>query len=73
MRTLSSVPKPDRYAEDDPDEPSEPNEPALTKKQGLNRVQWDLRHEGARMLEQAKIDAGRSRDRDRWCCPARTR
>ncbi len=58
MRTLSSVAKPDRYAEDDPDEPSEPNEPALTRKQGLNRVQWDLRREGARMLEQAKIDAG---------------
>lgn len=58
VRTLSSVAKPDRYAKDDPDEPSEPNEPALTKEKGLNRVQWDLRREGARMLEQAKIDAG---------------
>jgi hypothetical protein len=58
VRTLSSVAKPDRYAKDDPDEPSEPNKPALTREQGLNRVQWDLRREGARMLEQAKIDAG---------------
>ncbi len=58
VRTLSSVAKPDRYSKDDPDEPSKPNEPALTKEKGLNRVQWDLRREGARMLEQAKIDAG---------------
>jgi photosystem II stability/assembly factor-like uncharacterized protein len=58
VRTLSSVPKPDRYRKDDPDEPSEPNKPALTKAQGLNRVQWDLRHEGAKRLEDAKIDAG---------------
>jgi photosystem II stability/assembly factor-like uncharacterized protein len=58
VRTLSSVAKPDRYRKDDPDEPREPNKPALTKKQGLNRVQWDLRHEGARLLQQAKIDSG---------------
>jgi photosystem II stability/assembly factor-like uncharacterized protein len=58
VRTLSSVAKPDRYAKDDPDEPAEPNKPALTKERGLNRVQWDLRREGATMLEQAKIDAG---------------
>jgi len=58
VRTLSSVAKPDRYAKDDPDEPSEPNEPGLTREQGLNRVQWDLRREGARVLEKAKIDSG---------------
>ncbi len=58
VRTLSSVPKPNRYTRDDPDEPSEPNKPALTKTQGLNRIQWDLRHEGAKLIENAKIDAG---------------
>jgi hypothetical protein len=58
VRTLSSVPKPDRYAQDDPDETSEPHKPALTKKQGLNRVQWDLRHEGAKRPDDAKVDAG---------------
>jgi photosystem II stability/assembly factor-like uncharacterized protein len=58
VRTLSSVPKPDRYAKDDPDEPSEPNKPALTKDKGLNRIQWDLRHEGTTRLENAKVDAG---------------
>jgi photosystem II stability/assembly factor-like uncharacterized protein len=58
VRTLSSVPKPDWYAKDDPDEPQEPNKPALTQEQGLNRVQWDLRHEGARHLGDAKIDTG---------------
>ncbi|NJD30373.1 MAG: glycosyl hydrolase [Gammaproteobacteria bacterium] len=58
VRTLSSVPKPDRYRKDDPDEPKEPNKPALTKKQGLNRVQWDLRAEGAKRPPDAKVDAG---------------
>ena len=57
MRTLSSVAKPDRYRKDDPDEPAEPNEPALTRLQGINRVQWDLRHEGA-ARPMTKIDAG---------------
>ena len=58
VRTLSSVAKPDRYRKDDPDEPAEPNEPALTRLQGINRVQWDLRHEGAARPDDAKIDAG---------------
>jgi photosystem II stability/assembly factor-like uncharacterized protein len=58
VRTLSSVPKPNRYTRDDPDQPSEPNKPALTRTQGLNRIQWDLRHEGAKLIENAKIDAG---------------
>ena len=58
VRTLSSVPKPDRYGKDDPDEPSEPHKPALTKTQGLNRIQWDLRHEGAKRPDDAKVDAG---------------
>jgi len=58
VRTLSSVPKPNRYAKDDPDQPEDPAKPELTKEQGINRVQWDLRHEGAKRLESAKIDAG---------------
>jgi hypothetical protein len=43
---------------DDPDEPAKPNKPALTKEMGLNRVQWNLHREGAKLLTQAKIDAG---------------
>lgn len=58
VRTLSSVPEPDRFRKDDPDEPSEPNKPALTKEQGLNRIQWDLRHEGAKRPGLAKVDSG---------------
>jgi len=33
-------------------------EPALTKDEGINRVRWDLRYEGAKRLPQAKIDSG---------------
>lgn len=58
VRTLSSVAEPNRYRKDDPDEPEEPNEPALTRLQGINRVQWDLRHQGAARPADAKIDAG---------------
>jgi len=58
VRTLSSVPKPTRYAKDDPDQPQDDPKPALTREQGLNRVVWDLRYEGAKRLEKAKIDAG---------------
>ena len=62
VRTLSSVLKPNRYAKDDPDEPKKEAEPALTKDEGINRVQWDLRYEGAKRLAQAKIDSGRPDD-----------
>ncbi|MBP6514067.1 MAG: hypothetical protein KA224_02735, partial [Steroidobacteraceae bacterium] len=57
VRTLSSVPKPNRYAKDDPDDPEKPNEGELTRQQGLNRISWDLRHEGAKRVI-AKFDAG---------------
>jgi photosystem II stability/assembly factor-like uncharacterized protein len=30
----------------------------LPREPGLHRVHWDLRHEGARMIEQAKVDSG---------------
>ena len=58
VRTLSSVPKPNRYGKDDPDQPEAPAEPELTGDYGLNRVQWDLRYDGATRLENAKIDSG---------------
>ncbi len=58
VRTLSSVVKPNRYSKDDPDEPEEEAKPELTTDAGLNRVQWDLRYEGAKRLQKAKIDSG---------------
>jgi hypothetical protein len=58
VRTLSSVPIPNRYGTDDPDQPEKPAKPELTTDQGLNRIQWDLRYDGAKRLEGAKIDAG---------------
>jgi photosystem II stability/assembly factor-like uncharacterized protein len=62
VRTLSSVAKPNRYPKDDPDEPKKEAEPGLTKDQGLNRMQWDLRYEGSKRLPQAKIDSGNPDD-----------
>jgi hypothetical protein len=50
--------KPKRYAKDDPDEPEEEAKPELTADAGINRVQWDLRYEGAKRLPNAKIDSG---------------
>ncbi len=58
VRTLSSVVKPNRYSKDDPDEPEEEAKADLTTDAGLNRVQWDLRYEGAKRLQKAKIDSG---------------
>ncbi|MCX7054509.1 MAG: glycosyl hydrolase [Proteobacteria bacterium] len=58
VRTLSSVKKEAQYEADDPDQPTEAPEPELTKDAGFNRIVWDLRHDGARRLEKAKIDAG---------------
>ncbi len=55
VRTLSSTVKPNRYAPDDADEPEEAAEPELTTDAGINRVQWDLRYEGARRLKDAKV------------------
>ncbi|HEY2394477.1 MAG TPA: hypothetical protein VGH81_00670 [Rudaea sp.] len=59
VRTLSTNPRPPKYAKDDADEPPEDDAGTeLTKEQGLNRIVWDLRYEGAKRLEKAKIDAG---------------
>jgi len=58
VRTLSSTPKPAAHASDDPDEPTKPPEPELTRDALVNRVVWDLRHEGAKRLTAAKLDSG---------------
>jgi photosystem II stability/assembly factor-like uncharacterized protein len=71
VRTLSSVPLPNRSTKDDADDPEEPNKGALSRKQGLQRVVWDLRHEGAKRLS-AKIDAGNP-DRGPLALPGRYR
>jgi hypothetical protein len=59
VRTLSTDPKPPKYPKDDADEPQEEETATeLTKEQGLNRIVWNLRYEGAKRLEKAKIDSG---------------
>jgi hypothetical protein len=59
VRTLSTDPKPPKYPKDDADEPQEEEAATeLTKEQGLNRIVWNLRYEGAKRLEKAKIDSG---------------
>lgn len=58
IRTLSSKPKPTSSPLGDPDGPSEAPEPELLKKQGWNVATWDLRHDGAEPLMDAKFDAG---------------
>lgn len=58
VRTLSSIAKPARWPEDDLDEPEPKPEPDLSASQGLNRVVWDLRYDGARIPDKIKIDAG---------------
>ena len=59
VRTLSTMPKPPKYGKDDADEPPEDDsKPELTSEQGLNRIVWDLRYEGAKRLENAKVDSG---------------
>jgi photosystem II stability/assembly factor-like uncharacterized protein len=58
VRKLSSVPLPQIYPEDDPDEPTKAPEASLSTAAGLHRVVWDLRWEGARRLENAKVDLG---------------
>ena len=60
VRTLSTHPRPLKYPKDDADQPPEDEElkPELAQEQGLNRIVWDLRYEGAKRLEKAKIDQG---------------
>ena len=58
VRTLSSMAKPNRYSKDDADEPEKESKPELTTDAGINRVQWNLRYEGSKRLQHAKIDSG---------------
>ena len=58
VRRLSSLPEPQIYPEDDPDEPMKAPEAALSTAAGLHRAVWDLRWEGARRLDDAKVDLG---------------
>jgi len=59
VRTLRTDPKPPKYPKDDADEPQEEEATTeLTKEQGLNRIVWNLRYEGAKRLEKAKVDSG---------------
>lgn len=62
IRTLSSIAKPARWPEDDADQPEKSPDPALTRSQGINRIVWDLKHEGARLPEHMKVDAGDPED-----------
>ena len=58
VRRLSSIPEPQIYPQDDPDEPMKEPEAVLSTAAGLHRAVWDLRWEGARRLEKAKVDLG---------------
>ena len=58
VRRLSSIPEPQIYPLDDPDEPMKEPEAVLSTAAGLHRAVWDLRWEGARRLEKAKVDLG---------------
>ncbi len=58
VRRLDSAVPPVIQAEDDPDEPTPAPKAALQATAGLHRAVWDLRYEGARRLERAKIDLG---------------
>jgi len=62
VRTLKSSVKPNRYSTDDADQPEKKAKPELTTDAGINRVQWDLRHEGSKRLQQAKVDSGNPDD-----------
>lgn len=72
VRRLSSVAEPARFPEDDPDEPMPKPEAALSNEAGLHRALWNLRFEGARRLEDAKIDLGDPYDGP-WAPPGRYR
>lgn len=59
IRTLSSVPEPKEadeaeYSEGDEDEPKD----VLSTEPGLQSVEWDLTHTGAKLIKGAKVDAG---------------
>jgi hypothetical protein len=59
IRRLSSG---DDKAKEDPDEPDAPEDEekktVLKREEGINRVVWDLRYEGAQVIKGAKVDSG---------------
>jgi photosystem II stability/assembly factor-like uncharacterized protein len=59
IRRLTSRKVVPETPKDDPDPgEDEPEKKALSKKAGLQRAVWDLRHEGAPKIKPAKIDSG---------------
>ncbi len=63
VRTLSSLPEQLDVPPDDPDAADdELPKPALPSAPGVQRANWDLRHEGGRRIPQAKIDLGDPRE-----------
>jgi hypothetical protein len=57
IRTLSSTP-PEPMGSDDNEDPGDFKGKALPRGAGVQRVAWDLRHDGARKIKNAKIDTG---------------
>jgi hypothetical protein len=59
VRRLTSRKEEAQVPPDDPDaDDEEAEKKALSKKAGLQRAVWDLRHEGATKIEAAKVDSG---------------
>jgi photosystem II stability/assembly factor-like uncharacterized protein len=57
VRTLSST-APEPMGSDDNEDPDDFKNLALPRGAGVQRTVWDLRHEGARKIKNAKIDTG---------------
>jgi hypothetical protein len=57
VRTLSSTP-PEPMGSDDNEDPDDFKNQALPRGAGVQRAVWDLTHEGARKIKNAKIDTG---------------
>jgi photosystem II stability/assembly factor-like uncharacterized protein len=56
---LSSIKEPPPFPEDDPDASEEAYKKAvLTTHEGVNRIAWDLRYQGADRIKGAKADTG---------------
>ena len=57
VRTLSSVPKPSMGTSDRED-PADTLKGAVAADSGMQRLTWDFRHEGAKLIKGGKIDSG---------------
>jgi photosystem II stability/assembly factor-like uncharacterized protein len=57
IRTLSSVPREPDYSSEDQD-PEDFKKAALPVEPGVQRAVWNLAHEGARKIQNGKIDTG---------------